>query len=178
MGLPVHPKPRKYKLCIAKLYSENNPRDFFHVEQSSVCGFRSNQYTSLAWGFYSTVSSHPSLLTQQSLGMALNFMNFINTWMQFTSQCLGSRLKYFILEEIFWNVLLCPCVLAVIYVYVLMLTSATSCKICTLWCLLDHLPPKFYTFAKSRYLLKLSHGSQATLPYLSDILEEQLPEKL
>lgn len=79
MGLPVHPKPMKYKLCMAKLYSENNPRDFFYVEQSGVWGFRSNQYTSLASGFYSAVSSHPSLVTQQSLGMALNFMNFINT---------------------------------------------------------------------------------------------------
>lgn len=51
MGLPVHPKPEKHRLCMAKLYSGNNPRDFFHTEQSCVCGFRSNQYTSLASEF-------------------------------------------------------------------------------------------------------------------------------
>lgn len=83
MGLPLHPKPRDHRLWMSKLHSGNNPRNFFHVEQSCVCGFRSDQYTNLAPGFCSTVSSHPSLLvTQQSLGMTLNFMNFINTWMQ------------------------------------------------------------------------------------------------
>lgn len=109
------------------------------------------------------------------LEMALNFMNFINSWMQFTLQCLGSRLKYFILEEIFWNVLLCPCVLAVIYAYLLMLTSATSGKYVhngACWSIL--LPNSTPLLTQSRYLLKLSLGPQATLSYMSDILEEYL----
>lgn len=91
----------------------------------------------------------------------------------YTLQCLGSRLKYFILEEIFWNVLLCPCMQAVIYVYMLMLISATSCKYVhngACWSIL--LPNCTPLLTQSRYLLKLSLGAQAILPYMSDIWEE------